>query len=57
MKKKYEFIKSSVTTVEVDNDCDCSIDEPCLTCNNKAWEDFENGDGVTVVKPIIWGVE
>ena len=57
MPKQYEFIKRSVTTVIVDNDCDCDVDAPCLTCNDQAWEDFENGGGVTIKKPIIWEVE
>lgn len=56
MPKTYEFTKKTVTKVVVDNDCDCDSYEPCKACNEQAWDDFEDGNGVTIVKPIDWEV-
>jgi hypothetical protein len=56
MQKTYKFTKQSVTTVIVDNDCECESADPCKTCNEQAWGDFEDGNGVTVKKPIDWEV-
>lgn len=59
MPKEYKFTKKTVTTVIVDNDCECNdlkIFNPCEKCDSAAWDAFHDEDGTVKELPIEWEV-
>jgi hypothetical protein len=55
-KKTYEFVEKKITTVVIDNDCECDENSPCLGCDAAAWDAFDDEDGTVKELPIHWGV-
>jgi hypothetical protein len=56
MEKKYKFTQEIVTTIVIDNECECDASNPCAECDAAAWEKLYNGAGAIVNNPIQWEI-